>query len=79
MANASQFKNSSDRLRFDLPATNLTVTLNRNNQAILSEDLGDVLLDLSVILRLEISTIVVQKLNSALEIMLPNSDDCLTS
>ena len=44
MNNASQFKNSADRLRFDLPTTNFSITLDRNNQAILSEDLGDVLL-----------------------------------
>ena len=49
--NASHFHNSADRLRFDLPTTEFTMNLNRNNQAVLATDLGDVLLDLSVILR----------------------------
>ena len=52
--NASQFHNSADRLRFDLPTTEFTMNLNRNNQAVLSTDLGDVLLDLSVVLRYSI-------------------------
>ena len=54
MINASQFHNSADRLRFDLPTTEFTMNLNRNNQAVLSTDLGDVLLDLSVVLRYSI-------------------------
>ena len=52
--NASQFHNSADRLRFDLPTTEFTMNLNRNNQAVLAGDLGDVLLDLSVVLRYSI-------------------------
>ena len=52
--NASHFHNSYDRLRFDLPTTEFTMNLNRNNQAVLATDLGDVLLDLSVVLRYSI-------------------------
>ena len=52
--NASHFHNSADRLRFDLPTTEFTMNLNRNNQAVLATDLGDVLLDLSVVLRYSI-------------------------
>ena len=52
--NASDFHNSADRLRFDLPTTEFTMNLNRNNQAVLATDLGDVLLDLSVVLRYSI-------------------------
>ena len=54
MINASDFHNSADRLRFDLPTTEFTMNLNRNNQAVLATDLGDVLLDLSVVLRYSI-------------------------
>ena len=54
MINASQFHNSADRLRFDLPTTEFTMNLNRNNQAVLAGDLGDVLLDLSFVLRYSI-------------------------
>ena len=51
VVNASHFHNSADRLRFDLPTTEFTLNLHRNNQVVLSTDLGDVLLDLSILLR----------------------------
>ena len=51
VTNGSQFHNSADRLRFDLPTTEFAMNLHRNNRAVLSADLGDVLLDLAVILR----------------------------
>ena len=51
VVNASHFHNSADRLRFDLPTTEFTLNLHRNNQVVLSTDLGDVLLNLSILLR----------------------------